>query len=116
MTFIARLHPLQRHALPSRLTGPVRGGALPLLVWTAAASLAALVAWQVLTHPLSDLPEFGCGSIPDDASACNLGQTPTLQDQMLELVAGVLPEHDGRAVLARQAPRPRSPGTAAFRP
>ena len=103
MTFIARLHPLQRHALPSRLTGPVRGGALPLLVWTAAASLAALVAWQVLTHPLSNLSAYGCWSLPDDASACALGRGhgPTLPDQLQELGASVLPAYDGRVALTR---------------
>ena len=128
MTFVARLRAvprlrisqwrpaMQRRASPARLSRPAPSSALRLLAWIAAASLAALIAWQVLTHPSSDLSAYGCWSIPDDASACALGQSPTLQDQMSELVAGVLPEHDGPAALARQAPWSRSPGTAAFRP
>ena len=116
MTFTAWLHAMQPHARPSRLTSPSRGGTLPLLVGTAAASLAALVAGQVLTHPLSDLSAYGCWSVPDNASPCTSDGGPTLQDQLQELASSVLPDDDRRAALARQATRPRSPGTAAFRP
>ena len=115
MTFIARLRVIprlyalprldarQRHALLSRSTTSIRSGTLAYLVWTAAASLAALIAWQVLTHPLSDLRAYGCWSVPDDASACTLGQGhgPTLPDQLRELGASVLPAYDGRVALLR---------------
>jgi hypothetical protein len=111
MAFISRLRVLPPDAWPSRLADPGRRGALRLLAWIAAALLAALLAWQAFTHPLSDLSAYGCWSVPDDASACNLGRATILQDQLVELAASVLPEHDGRAVLAQQTLGPRWSGT-----
>ncbi len=106
MAFISWLRVLPSHARPSRFANPGRHSALRSLAWIAAASLAALVSWQAFTHP-SDLSAYGCWSVPDDASACTLGRAPILQDQLVELVASVLPEHDGRAVLAQQVPGSR---------
>lgn len=83
----SRLRVLPPYARPSR-AAPGRRNALRFLAWVVAASLAALVAWQAFTHP-SDLSAYGCWSVPDDASACNLGRAPALQDQVVKLVASV---------------------------
>ncbi len=107
MPFVSQPRVLLPHARPSRFANPGRRSTLRFLAWIAAASLAALVAWQGFTHPLSDLSAYGCWSIPDDASACTLGYAPAPQDQLLEPAPSVLPEHGGRAVLTQQALRLR---------
>lgn len=120
MTFVARLHAIPllhanprlraiQHPAQSRAASPGRGAAMRAMGWTAAASLAALVAAHAFTHPSPEPPAFGCWSIPDDASACALGQAhaPTLKDQLVKLAASVLPEHDRRAALPQQDLVPR---------
>ncbi len=115
MTLIPRLHAMQRPIL-SRAASPGRGAATRVIGWTAAASLATLVAAHAFTHPAPGLPAFGCWSIPDDASACALGQAPTIKERFVKLVASVLPEHDAQAAPAQQDQEPRRSWTVADPP